>query len=63
MSLSVCASRGDDEGQDRADMAGRNRWAKTPEELRECREYALGEVNQVRARGAFKVRVKEGKEH
>lgn len=50
-------------GEDVADKIGRNRWATTPEQVRECREWALEQVQQVRARGAFKVRVKEGKDH
>lgn len=33
------------------------------EEDRACRAWALDEVNGVRSRGAFKVRVKEGKDH
>lgn len=38
----------------------RKRWAKD-EDLRECREWAMEQVNEVRARGQFKIREKEGK--
>lgn len=44
-------------------IVARSRWTTTAEEDRACREWALGEVNAVRERGAFKVRVKEGKDH
>lgn len=44
-------------------IVGRKRWAKDEKDLRECREWAMEQVEQVRARGAFKVRVKEGKDH
>ncbi|KAL7425199.1 tRNA(Ser) Um(44) 2'-O-methyltransferase [Cryptotrichosporon argae] len=43
-------------------IVARKRWT-TEQEDRECRAYALEQVNGVRQRGAFKVRVKEGKEH
>ncbi|WVR08045.1 hypothetical protein IAU60_005090 [Kwoniella sp. DSM 27419] len=43
-------------------IIARNRWASS-EEDGECREWALAQVNQVKARGAFAVREKEGKEH
>lgn len=43
-------------------MIARNRWAGD-EELEECRAWALEQVLGVRARGDFKIRVKEGKEH
>lgn len=45
-------------------IVGRNRWTKGDGDGdKACREWALGLVNQVRARGAFKVREKEGKDH
>ncbi|WWD20333.1 hypothetical protein CI109_104809 [Kwoniella shandongensis] len=43
-------------------ILARKRWT-TKEEDRECRLWALNEVQGVRRRGAFKVREKEGKEH
>ncbi|WWD04198.1 hypothetical protein V865_002265 [Kwoniella europaea PYCC6329] len=43
-------------------IVARKRWS-TPSEDRECREWALEQVNQVRRNGQFKVREKEGKEH
>ncbi|WVQ95775.1 hypothetical protein IAU59_002874 [Kwoniella sp. CBS 9459] len=44
-------------------IIARKRWTKGKEDDRECRIWALEQVNQVKARGAFKVREKEGKEH
>ncbi|KAK4686049.1 tRNASer (uridine44-2'-O)-methyltransferase, partial [Tremellales sp. Uapishka_1] len=43
-------------------IVARNRWT-TKDQDGECRAWALDQVNTVRARGAFRVRVKEGKEH
>jgi tRNASer (uridine44-2'-O)-methyltransferase len=43
-------------------MIARNRWADE-QGLDECRAWALEQVLGVRERGAFKIRVKEGKEH
>lgn len=45
------------------DSLGRKRWAVDDDQIAECRAYALEEVEGVRARGTFKVRVKEGKDH
>lgn len=42
-------------------IVGRKRWSSDDDWT--CREWALEQVNGVRSRGAFKVRVKEGKEH
>ncbi|OCF42582.1 hypothetical protein I317_03567 [Kwoniella heveanensis CBS 569] len=44
-------------------IVARKRWTTGAEDDRECRMWALEQVNQVKARGAFKVREKEGKEH
>jgi tRNASer (uridine44-2'-O)-methyltransferase len=44
-------------------MIARKRWTMTPEEDRVCRGWVLERVNEVRARGIFNVREKEGKEH
>jgi tRNASer (uridine44-2'-O)-methyltransferase len=43
-------------------IVARRRWATAADD-RAAREWALGEVDGVRARGAFVVRMKEGKEH
>jgi tRNASer (uridine44-2'-O)-methyltransferase len=43
-------------------MIARKRWA-TGEDESKCREWALEQISAVRSRGAFKVRVKEGKDH
>ncbi|WVW86884.1 hypothetical protein I302_108939 [Kwoniella bestiolae CBS 10118] len=43
-------------------IVARKRWT-TSNEDRECREWALEQVNEVRRNGMFKVREKEGKEH
>ncbi|KLT40961.1 DUF1613-domain-containing protein [Cutaneotrichosporon oleaginosum] len=44
-------------------IVARARWTTDAGEDRACRQWALDEVNGVRARGEFKVRVKEGTEH
>ncbi|EIW71493.1 hypothetical protein TREMEDRAFT_42864 [Tremella mesenterica DSM 1558] len=44
-------------------IVGRKRWASTPEQLHECRSWALGQVEEVRRGGLFKIREKEGKDH
>ncbi|WVF68075.1 hypothetical protein IAT40_002838 [Kwoniella sp. CBS 6097] len=44
-------------------IVARKRWTTSADDDRECRIWALEQVNQVKARGAFKVREKEGKEH
>lgn len=50
-------------------IVGRHRWTEAPgaredeAELRKCREWALEQVRAVRAKGAFKVREMEGKDH
>ncbi|WRT69740.1 uncharacterized protein IL334_006731 [Kwoniella shivajii] len=43
-------------------IVARKRWTTSSED-RECREWVLEQVNQVRRKGAFKVREKEGKDH
>ncbi|WWC73653.1 uncharacterized protein I206_107625 [Kwoniella pini CBS 10737] len=43
-------------------IVARKRWT-TNEENKECREWALEQVNEVKRKGAFKVREKEGKDH
>lgn len=44
-------------------IVARKRWATDKEQDRECRTWALQEVNRVRQGGAFKVREKEGNDH
>ncbi|WWC65874.1 uncharacterized protein I303_108496 [Kwoniella dejecticola CBS 10117] len=45
-------------------IVARKRWTKGDEDKeRQCREWALEQVNEVRRKGAFKVREKEGKDH
>ncbi|WVQ78960.1 hypothetical protein IAT38_001052 [Cryptococcus sp. DSM 104549] len=44
-------------------IVARKRWADGEGELEGCREWALGQVEEVRQRGAFKIREKEGKVH
>ncbi|TXT12970.1 hypothetical protein VHUM_01371 [Vanrija humicola] len=44
-------------------IVARKRWTANKEQDRECRTWALQEVNRVRQGGAFKVREKEGKDH
>lgn len=41
----------------------RKRWADDTDKLAACRAWALEQVQGVRERGDFQIRIKEGKEH